>query len=354
MFPERLAALIDFAAARSIKPIRGQGTTRSRVRIHSLATTMLASPIVVLEQLLRYRRSAAAATSWFKDKKHDRDLCPLLEDRLEELLDYYAKYQTIWNKIQGPRDAGSDLILRYNLAVDGTGEEKVVGFQVKSYGDLENKGYLKDLKAQYFDAVHRHGENLERYFVLVCTDEFRHTMKLANVGADMSKGKVRVIEPRFAYTFFNLSSEIFSATVDRFLRDEDYVHKEATNEILDYTIPQLSLIVRALVAQLDQGRNDFIPEKLAAEILTSSSAMQEVLGRNVELNELYEECMRLEGDVLVRPSDHSDLVRVSAAAFPALRCVILDAMVRYGYQGHQLYEYLFESYHRSAHGDVGA
>lgn len=61
--------------------------------------------------------------------------------------------------------------------------------------------------------------------------------------------------------------------------------------------------------------------------------------------------MRLEGDVFIRPSVHSDSVELRTGAFPALRCVILDAVVRYGYHGSQLYEYLFEFYHRCALGD---
>jgi hypothetical protein len=313
---------------------------------------VLASPVVLLEELLRYRRTSIAATSWFRDLKHDRDLCPRVETRLQELLDYYAKYQAIFNNVQGPRDRGSDVILRYNLAIDGAGQEQVAVFQVKSYDDVNEKTYLKNLKSQYFDAQDKYGDNLERYFILVCTDQSRHQRQLAAVGSEMSKGNIRVIEPRYAYTFLKLPSEIFSATADRFLRKEDYVHKEARNEIVGYPVTQLALILHALVAHLDQGFERFVPEELLPKISASLSRTGEILDRDTEDGELATAYMRLEGDVFIRPSAHSPFVELNPTAFPALRCVILDAVVRYGYHGSRLYQYLFESHHRDALGDI--
>ena len=46
---------------------------------------------------------------------------------------------------------------------------QLIGFQVKSFNDMKNAGYLRDLKAQHSDAI-RKVQGLVHYFIMLCTD----------------------------------------------------------------------------------------------------------------------------------------------------------------------------------------
>jgi len=304
---------------------------------------------MVLEELLRYREATAKDTAWFRDQKHDRDLCPAVEGRLNDILDFFLKYQAINNNIQGLRDHGADVVLRYSLVPDSD-DERVVVVQVKSFDDIKRGGILKELKAQFFDTRDRYGSKLERYFVLVCTDEIEHHIQVRDIAAVFSnESLIRVIGPKFARTFLEMKLQIVSATVDRFLKDEDYVHKEAKNEISDLSPLQFAIVLDALMSvregEMSPERMAFGQEKRILEVAKT------YLGLNAKDIDLPSICGQLEDSVFTRKGAYSDHVALRLDNFPAIRCLLLDANIRFEYSGDELYYYMYESLYRSAVGD---
>src|SRR5687767_13775782 len=101
----------------------------------------------IIYELLQFRRSPYEATSIFSSLKHNVDLCPKFQAKLESVYDAFDKYQTITYDIQGPRDQGTDILVRQRI----DDENRYICFQIKSNDDLKKSDYLKVLKAQYFD-----------------------------------------------------------------------------------------------------------------------------------------------------------------------------------------------------------
>jgi hypothetical protein len=65
-----------------------------------------------IHELLQFRRAEYTATSVFATMKHNDDLCPKFQDKLDTLLGAFQKYKKIVYDIQGPRDDGADIVLR--------------------------------------------------------------------------------------------------------------------------------------------------------------------------------------------------------------------------------------------------
>jgi hypothetical protein len=124
-----------------------------------------------ITRLIRFQRAPQAACIAFRKLKHDADLLPQLQVQLETILDAYGKFQPVVYDTQGIRDEGSDVVVR----IDGndTHDVELLGFQVKSFDDLEKEGYLQNLKAQAFESL-SNIKGLGKYFVVLCTDPKVH------------------------------------------------------------------------------------------------------------------------------------------------------------------------------------
>ena len=66
-----------------------------------------------ITQLLRYQRAPEKATRTFRSWKHNADILPKVQAQLETLLEAYNRFEPVVYDTQGPRDDGSDIVLRY-------------------------------------------------------------------------------------------------------------------------------------------------------------------------------------------------------------------------------------------------
>ena len=66
----------------------------------------------IITRLLRYQHAPEKTTSLFRTLKHNADLLPRLQAVLETTLQAYGKFEEVVYDIQGPRDDGSDVVLR--------------------------------------------------------------------------------------------------------------------------------------------------------------------------------------------------------------------------------------------------
>jgi hypothetical protein len=141
---------------------------------------------------------------------------------------------------QGIRDDGSDVVLRVS-GNDAQGVE-LLGFQVKSFDDLEKEGYLQNLKAQALESLNKI-KGLCKYFIVLCTDPKAHkkTIRLVESEFKTTKG-TEVIEPEFAYTFFFMPKTRVEAIVKRTMEASSDVDEE---ELKTFGLKVLKAPVRA-------------------------------------------------------------------------------------------------------------
>lgn len=220
----------------------------------------------VIAEVLQYNEAALAETSKFQRWAHNEHLCPAVERQLNVVRNSFFKYQSDAYEFQGPRDEGTDVLLRYRTGIDDE-DTRYIAFQVKSFGDLRAKDYLKELRSQYTMAVSEYADKLDRYYVLLCTDVKKHDSKIKNIKKAFSKlEKATVISPGYVLTFLRLRELQAGFVVESILSDEDEVHKQARDVVAGLSPTQAGILLKATLDCLVNFRTDFDPEDLKGDM----------------------------------------------------------------------------------------
>ena len=310
---------------------------------------MAMSDPLVIDELVRFRASTHSATSYFRQAKHNRVLCPMLERQLHRIEDCFVKYRRAAYNVQGIHDQGTDIVFRYEEA----SESRYVSFQIKSYDDLANPRYLKDLKASRFEAGEEYQDNLECYYVFLCTDYARDSSKIAEVKKAFSKdSQVTVIAPEYALSFLGMQQTRMAAIIDALLRSDDYVFQEASRLLAELSPTQIAVLLATawtfvehrslLVTQREVCEISFV-RNMYAETIKSSRPNDASRGRRRQGPSVpVESRLAVDLDILDGTALHLDdgTIRLDARATRALQATILDAMIRYDMTGDDLLAYI--------------
>jgi len=323
----------------------------------------------IIFDLLHYRRSTIAETAWFKKQRHNPDLCPQVESKIESILNLFDRYHRTVHDIQGLRDRGVDVMLRYAQKEDADSDTfSFIGLQVKSYPEIGQQGWLTKLKAQCWEASAR---DLADYYVLFCTDLAEHKSHLNDAYAELVVQKgVTAIGPELAYTFLHLQEHQLAAYIKSKLSRDDAVFRAAVDSLNELTPTQAAMIIELLARRLMEGETE-----TAISDLREAAFVQQVfrmcpdvdqdlylLGRGVDgrflsrkpkerssVERFQEDFTHLEGDA-IQTSSWSENVRASTDEFRAIEALMLDASIRYGYDGDELRAYVL---HALMHESLG-
>jgi len=314
----------------------------------------------MIYELVFYRRTNLADTEWFKDKGHNSLLVPQLDLRIGNILDSFEKYRRISYDTQGVCDHGIDVLLRYGSEDAKQGQMQYIGFQVKSYTDLEERNWLTKLKAQILDAKnHIHMEDL---FVLLCTDARDHLDKIRFAQAELSKDPTaHVVRPEYCRTFYRLTAQRIGAFIKIHLSEDDVVFRLTRSAFSDLTPHQAAIVIELAVGRFLEGVTTWNIQDLRRQpFLTSIYAQLPNLPIDyfyevVELEE--DEPLECEEDVdkawikdlddldceLIQFGTRADSVSLIEEGSAPLAALILDGHVRYAYTGDDLRIYLMET-----------
>ncbi len=233
--------------------------------------------------LLRYRRAPIDATASFRGMKHNSDILPQLQTQLERVLDAHGRFREVIYDTQGIRDDGVDLAVRIPMA-DSDAIPKLIGFQVKSFDDLNKPGHMEKLKAQHSDAT-RKVQGLDYYIIMLCTDMKRDRDRVRSVMQEFrSTPSTEVIEPQFAYSFLSHPETRIDAIVKRLVESSDLVFRDALGEISAFDGPSArALQIYLIVEYVLKGQSEFSEDTLLGD---------EILERMYsELREKYAELL---------------------------------------------------------------
>lgn len=294
---------------------------------------MLTLPKLV-EELVRYREAPTKDTIDFKKWNHDR-LCDGFQHQFDMLGDSFLKYHHVSYLVQGPRDQGVDVLLKTTVD-DET--ETYIAVQVKSYAEIEDRknDLSKQLKAGYHDARNHYGTHLGRYFIALCGDAKAHGKRTTAIAGEFAKEPaVRVIGPRHLLTFLTMPDTTLSAIVDRFLKADDIVRKQAKSEVLGYADAEVYFHLACLVWSFDHG-TDILP----SDFFEKSSHIQDL--KRESGDEVLEDALGKSMDTSLETYAESGATRIRLEDFPAIRALYYDIQVRYGEQPDDLFTHLYE------------
>jgi len=232
--------------------------------------------------LANYRRAPLEATAAFRKMKHNAGILPKLQTQLELVLNAHGRFREVIYDTQGIHDDGVDALVRIPSS-DPDGTPQLIGFQVKSFDDMKNAGYLKDLKAQHSDAF-RKVQGLVHYFIMLCTDIAEHRDRVRSVeGEFKSASNVTVIEPQFAYSLLHHPETRIDAVVKRMVESKDLVFRDAFNEVASFDSPTVRALVVYLVVesvlkrQVEFQQGQLLGDRILEDIYTELREKQEQL-----------------------------------------------------------------------------
>ncbi len=331
----------------------------------------------IVDELLRYREGSILSTKTFRSFKHNKHLCPAVEKKLNTVIECLSKFHNIAYDVQGIHDRGTDVLLRDS---EGEPEESnYIAFQIKSFEDLNSEDYLTRLKAQCFESQNEYGNKLEQYYILLCTDKSAQENQIREIKkAFGTSSRVTVIDPQYAITFLRLNEIRIAAVVDSVLRKDDLVYKKV-RQIIDELTPTEAALTVAILHQsiIDRKAN------VDLELIRNSRFIKEIYNRvpdyprdyyffydedlsNIseenddseektkEKSESYEDRKR---DFNIRISEDLDLLDGQLFSISGesgeieldydyglpIQAILLDATVRYEYNGDELLNYILNA-----------
>jgi len=339
-------------------------------------------------ELLQYERISAEKTSSFKQMHHNKDLCPGFRNKFEEVFSALQKYRKVSRDTQGFRDNGTDILVK-----DGEAEDKYcICIQIKSEKCLNDKDYLKDLKAQYQDTLEFYGEeNIVDYYIVLCCDATANINKIRAINGYWAKNKkVHIIEPEYSMMFLRLSLLQIDAVVKRKLGKDDIVIKEALGILQRLTPTEMAVLLYMLYERFyndkyslsvnelenssflniiyrtvpDHKRDWFFTDEAEQEETedTESETYVEIEDSHEEelydpyiddtdeqsLNRTFEarltdDIYYLEDNFISAGELHNDYI-LDLEGLDALTILMLDGKIRYLYEGTELLMYMMEMF----------
>lgn len=302
----------------------------------------------LVDELMRYRRTAPSETKAFAGMKHNADLCPRFQQKLESILGSFEKYRKIVYDIQGPSDQGTDVLLR-EVVADNTW---FICLQIKSEDDLHAKDVLKNLKAQFFDSLQRYGDFLVEYYVLLCCDSKKNKDIIRAIAKQFDKqGNVTIIEPEYSLSFLNLGERTIDAIIKAKIGNEDIVYQKALGIVASLS-PTERAIVFYFIWRLIYGNDQeiaFANLKSADFLLgiydSTSPPTKKRYTARANIQRETDERLARDIDYLC---DHmisqtrDGLYTLQFKEVIPLVTIMLDGQIRYGYEDKELLMYMMD------------
>jgi hypothetical protein len=307
--------------------------------------------------LLAFGKSTITSTALFRKQKHDKDLVPNFNDKLNEILGYFDRYRKISYDIQGIRDKGVDVLLKYEYDF----ETRLIGLQIKSYNDLETESWMKNLKAQVLDAINFYGvKNLQDFYVIFCTDVLIHKAQIRNATADlvsMPNFPIHVITPEHALNFLQMEEYLIVSYLKRKLSEDDPVVIEGQEELARLSLAQSAMVIEAASIYINEGRRELNYDEIIessfvdniylkypnipARLFESNERSLRKL-KNIDLENNPLEDLQIVGDHShLFFQTHSELADFNQRDHNALLSLMYEGMARHKYNYEEVKWYVF-------------
>lgn len=216
--------------------------------------------------LLFFGRTSLSKTKVFKGLKHNKDLVPKFNNKFNDILTKFDRYRRISYEIQGIKDKGIDVIVKY----DFDDEYRFIGLQIKSYDDLQKNNWLQILKAQITDVISNY--KLQDFYVSFCTDSKEHIDKIRNATADLigiTDIHLHILKPEQSLYFMHIADYEISSYLKMKLSDDDPIITDAKLSLDGLTLAQAAMVIEAASYFIENGKTEFKHNVLTESVFVS-------------------------------------------------------------------------------------
>jgi hypothetical protein len=308
------------------------------------------TPASILEELVLYAQAEPDETEGFCHRSHNNELRPRFLEKTERIFSAFEKYVPLKYELKTPEGAeveGADIIARYWSERIADGEEQRIALRITLLDEFESKDdLLQKIKADISRLEKDSEGRLDRYYLLLCTDQRRHGERVRAIAAELKTGDnaVTVVEPAYAWFFFAMEDAMIDAVTDKLLYPEDYVRCQAREQVAGIGKRKLILLLSCLINAIEE-RNGFT---VSDDFLMQDEHVHEFEADDAEgRGRLSEDVAAMEGTFFFRDAD-VDGFGIYQDSVSAIVAMYYDAKVRYGHTGEDAVHYLHTFLEQSA------
>jgi hypothetical protein len=296
-------------------------------------------------ELVHYRHAQPDETEGFCNLKQDA-LYSQFRAKAERIFAAFDKYQPVTYEFWRAGDRGTDIAMRYSGETISDGTERYIGMRITSYDEFEKGDDLAArIKAQIHELEKDYEALLDRYYLLFCTDDRKHPERVEAIRAKLTADSTIVlVEPSQAWFFFSMEDAIIDAVTDRLMYPEDYVRRQAREQVAGMGKRKLVLLLSCLVHAIEENGCFAVPD----DFVMHNEHVQELEKNNADDSGLLsEDVVAMEGRFFFREAD-VDGYEIYQDSVDAIVALYYDAKVRYGHTGDEAVRYLYTFLEQSA------
>ena len=303
------------------------------------------TPATILAELVSHAQAQPVDTAGFCHV-NCQDLYGRFYARAERIFASFDKYIPVTYYLWGAGDSGTDIAMRYSCESLSGGTDRFIGMRLISNDELatgDDQG--AKIAAQIHELEKDYEALLERYFLLLCTDDEKQQEKVESiVEALKADTTIVTVVPRYAWSFFAMEDAVIDAVVDRLMYADDYVRRQAREQVSGIGRRRLVLLLSCLIHGIEENGCFTVSD----DFVMHNEHVQEFEKNNLgKRDSVAEDVIAMDGRFFFREADVNgfEIYQDSVSAVIAL---YYDAKVRYGHTGDEAVHYLYTFLEQSA------
>ena len=300
----------------------------------------IVTPDTIVGELLRYTQAERGQEQVFSHVKSEDGLLPALRDNALRVLGSFEKYEPLQYDVweYGKREVAIVMGYSGDTSSDSPGYEHYLAMRAVSFEEFEKDDKLATrIKDEIHDARREYGCQFERYYLLLCTDGQKHRGQIEVIRKGLrEEAIVSLVEPADAWSFYTIDDTTIDAASDRLIYGDDYVRRQAGEQIANIDKRQLILLLSCLVHAIEEMKNFSV----ADEFVIHNDHLHDFEASHRGDYSPQDDVSAMEGKFFFRDADVEGF-RIYPDSVSAVIALYHDARVRYGHEGDEAVRYLF-------------
>ena len=305
------------------------------------------TPATILAELVSHARAQPADTQTQGFcHVNCQDLYGRFYAKAERIFASFDKYTPLTWYLWRAGESGTDIGMRYSSESLSGGTDRFIGMRLIASDELAaGDNQASKISAQIRELQKDYDALLERYFLLLCTDDEKQQEKIEPIIETLkADATIVTVVPRYAWSFFAMEDAVIDAVVDRLMYPDDYVRRQAREQVSGLGRRRLVLLLSCLIHAVEENGCFTVSD----DFVMHNEHLQEFEKDNPgEGGIVAEDVIAMDGRFFFREAD-VDGFEIYQDSVSAVTALYYDAKVRYGHSGDEAVHYLYTLLEQSA------
>ena len=303
------------------------------------------TPATILAELVSHAQAQSVDTVGFCHV-NCQDLYGRFHAKTEHIFASFDKYIPLTYYLWRAGDSGTDIAMRYSSESLSGGTDRFIGMRLVSNDELAaGNDQAAKIGAQIHELQKDYEALLERYFLLLCADDGKYLERVESIiEALKPNANIVTVVPRYAWSFFAMEDAVIDAIVDRSMYPDDYVRRQAREQVSGLGRRRLILLLSCLIHAIEEKGCFTVSDGF---VMHNEHAQKFEKNNSGEHGSVAEDIVAMDGRFFFREAD-VDGFEIYQDSVSAVVALYYDAKVRYGHTGDEAVHYLYTFLERSA------